>query len=278
RHRGRRADPPPGRPPDASPRPRALPRADLAPPPRDLRLHLRAVLRRAAPLARRPGAAGPPRAGPVRRERPLLPARRARREPKLERRGGDGRRRPRPVVARSGSGVDRSPRRPRAPGARRRPRRRALQRPDPPAPGPPPRNQDRNGRQVPRPGGAGGDLFDGHLVARGRPARHGVPLQPQPPERRHLPRALRLRPRREPAPARARVQDARADAARERALPLRGDGGLGRLIAWARAGKPDRPTRHSLRRTLAGSTRAARRAGTRLATRAVPTSRPATAA
>jgi uncharacterized protein len=33
-------------------------------------------------------------------------------------------------------------------------------------------------------------------VTRGCPARHGVPLQPQPPERRNVPRPLRLRPRR----------------------------------------------------------------------------------
>ena len=44
----------------------------------------------------------------------------------------------------------------------------------------------RHRRQVPGPGGAGLDLLHGHLHAGGRAARHGVPLQPEPPQRGHV--------------------------------------------------------------------------------------------
>ena len=78
---------------------------------------------------------------------------------------------------------------------RRDPDRRALQRPGGAARrAARPRGPGRHGRQVPGPGGAGGDLLDDHVVARGGAPGDGVPLQPEPAQRRDLPRPLRLRP------------------------------------------------------------------------------------
>ena len=48
----------------------------------------------------------------------------------------------------------------------------------------------RHRRQVPGAGGPDLDLLDGHQLRRRGPARDGVPLQPQPPERRHQPRQV----------------------------------------------------------------------------------------
>ena len=74
--------------------------------------------------------------------------------------------------------------------ARRHPGRRALQRPGAlPARPAAARRARRHGRQVPGPGGAGRVLLDGDLERRGRPPRHGLPLQPQPAQRRGLARA-----------------------------------------------------------------------------------------
>ena len=77
--------------------------------------------------------------------------------------------------------------------ARRHPRRRALQRAGHSAGGAAGgrRRARRHRGQVPGPGGAGRHLLDGHVAARGRAARHGVPVQPQPAERGHVAGAVR---------------------------------------------------------------------------------------
>ena len=80
----------------------------------------------------------------------------------------------------------------------------------------------RDRRQVPGPGGAGRYLLDGDVEPRGCAARHGVPLQPEPAERRDVASTMRVHPRRQPAAVRAGVPDAGADAAGERVLPLSG--------------------------------------------------------
>ena len=51
------------------------------------------------------------------------------------------------------------------------------------------RRARRHRRQVPGPAGAGRVLLDDELERRGRAPRHGLPLQPQPPQRRGLARA-----------------------------------------------------------------------------------------
>ena len=86
-----------------------------------------------------------------------------------------------------------------------------------------PRRADpgRHGRQVPGPGGAGRLLLDGELERRGRPARPRLPVLAQPAERRDLAREVPRVPGREPAAARRELPDGRADAARERAVPVR---------------------------------------------------------
>ena len=68
---------------------------------------------------------------------------------------------------------------------------------------------------------AGRLLLDGELERRGRAARPRVPALAEPAERRGLARAVPRVPRREPAAARGGLPDDRADAARERALPVR---------------------------------------------------------
>ena len=105
---------------------------------------------------------------------------------------------------------------------RRHPGRRALQRPGRAARGAAAghRRAGRDGGQVPGPGGAGRHLLHGDVAARGRAARHGVPLQPEPPERRDVARAVRGHPGGQPAPVRAGVPHAAADGAGQRALPL----------------------------------------------------------
>src|SRR5262249_8234174 len=104
-----------------------------------------------------------------------------------------------------------------------RDRRRALQRPGAlPAPGdlrPP--GPDRHRGQVPGTAGGRGLLLDGELERRRRAARARLSLLEPPVERRDLPREVPCLPRRQPAPARRELQDDRADAPRERALPVR---------------------------------------------------------
>ena len=100
--------------------------------------------------------------------------------------------------ASTGRDLARSPRREPPPAWRRRARGGALQRPRHPARRTPPRpgSESRDGRQVPGTGGAGGDLHHGGVERRRRPARHGVPVQPEPLQRRDLARPLRGDPRR----------------------------------------------------------------------------------
>ena len=146
-------------------------------------------------------------------------------QPGLAGGGGGGARRDR---APRRDAVRRGRRRAAAP-LRRLHRRRAVQRARPPAAGAAPRGgAGRHGRQVPGPAGHGVVLRDGELVGRGRPARPRLPLLPQPPERRGLAGEVPGVRRGEPAAPGDELQDGGADAARERALPLRGDrGGAG---------------------------------------------------
>ena len=81
----------------------------------------------------------------------------------------------------------------------------------------------RDGRQVPGPGGGRGRLLDGELERGGRPARARVPALAQPAQRRDLAGALPRVPRLLAAAARGERADDPADAAGERALPLRRD-------------------------------------------------------
>ena len=80
------------------------------------------------------------------------------------------------------------------------------------------------GGQIPGPGSADRHLFDGDVESRGCPARDGVPLQPQPAQRRDLPRQMRIDPRRFTADLRSGVPHAAADSVGERLLPLSRDG------------------------------------------------------
>ena len=83
----------------------------------------------------------------------------------------------------------------------RRPDRRAVQRPgrrDQAAPAG--RGAGRDRRQVPGPGGADQHLLDDDLVAGARAARHGLPVQPPPAQRRDVAGPLRQRRRRVAGP------------------------------------------------------------------------------
>ena len=158
--------------------------------------------------------------------------------------GGRGDRRPRVVAGRRRHHVDRPPR-PAAPdharrhrhrGAVQRPRRRDLQgiRRRRPA-----RGLRRDRRQVPGPGAPHQHLRDGDLGARGRAARHGVPVLAQPAQRGDVTGALRDGRGLLPRPAARRLQHASPDAAGERPVP----GGRGRR--WqrdrGRSPQPDAP-------------------------------------
>ena len=76
--------------------------------------------------------------------------------------------------------------------------------------------------QVPGSGGADQPLFDDDLEPRAGAAGDGLPVQPQPPERGDIAGPVRRRRRRVARPAARPGSDARADAARECVLPLRG--------------------------------------------------------
>ena len=161
-------------------------------------------------------------APPLRRRRPLVRARRARRQHELLARGG---RRPSRLVVESSSpgsrldqrqGRDASP----SPPPTSSSSRPTTPRSPPPATRSPLGHPRRHRRPLPGAGGAGRHLLHGDVAAGRRAARDGVPLQPEPPERRDLAGAVRLHPRREPAPARAGLPDAAADAAGERAVPV----------------------------------------------------------
>ena len=64
--------------------------------------------------------------------------------------------------------------------------------------------------QVPGPGGAGLHLLDGHQLGRRRAARHGVPVQPEPPQRGHVTGPLRHGRGRQPGPPARPLPHARA--------------------------------------------------------------------
>ena len=81
-----------------------------------------------------------------------------------------------------------------------------------------------HGGPLPGAGGRGRRLQHDDLQPRGCAAGHGVPVQPQPPERGHEPGALRLRAGGEPEAVRARVPLGPADAAGQRGVRLRGGG------------------------------------------------------
>ena len=79
------------------------------------------------------------------------------------------------------------------------------------------------------------DLLDGHLDRRRGAARDGVPLQPAPPQRRHLPRPLRGRDRRQPGAPHTGLPHPGPDASGQPLLPLPGAGG-GATISDGRDG------------------------------------------
>ena len=70
--------------------------------------------------------------------------------------------------------------------------------------------------------GAGLDLLDGNELSRRRTTGDGVPVQPQPPERRNEQSPMRSCSRRESAHSACALPNASADAARERARSARG--------------------------------------------------------
>src|SRR5438105_2159264 len=86
------------------------------------------------------------------------------------------------------------------------------------------RIENRHSRQVPGPGSPRRDLLHGNIVTRRSPPRHGVPLQRQPLQCRHFPRPLRLHSGRKPPRVRTGVPDSPPNEARQRALPLSGNG------------------------------------------------------
>ncbi len=99
-------------------------------------------------------------------------------------------------------------------------------------------------RQVPGPGGADQHLLDDLVLRRGRAARHDVPLFAQPAERRDLSRAMRDGGGRHAGLADGRGPDARADAPRERAVPVRvgrSRGARCRFVTEALASRRSRP-------------------------------------
>ena len=120
-----------------------------------------------------------------------------------------------------GAGVGRTPTGVRAAvRARRHPDRGALQRTRLRDPRSPAWRACRNGGPFPGAGGAGRDLLDGDVLSGRRPARDGVPLQPESAQRRDVASAVRSRPGGEPSALRAGVPVAQADAVGERAVPI----------------------------------------------------------
>ena len=143
------------------------------------------------------------------------------------------------------SWVDRPDRLREAGHTRRRPGDRALQRPGLQDSGAAARGEGGHSGQVPGTGSARRRLLHGHLDAGGGPARDGVPLQPEPPQRGHVQGALRLRPGGLPRPVRPRMPHPPPDAARQRLLPLpRAGQGNPPLAARSTACQP--PQNHRL--------------------------------
>ena len=180
---------------------RAVSAADVAPARRDLRLHIGSVLRKQARVSGRPRATGVDGGRSLRRLGSGARRGRARGLPErvgrrsgcrvgiveellrpgvaLDRRGGRG-------AAVSGPKTSWSSRRTtRMSVVFRNASRRCGPR--------------RHRGPVSGPGSAGRDLLDGDVAARGCPARHGVSLQPQSPQRRHVAREVRVHPGRQPA-------------------------------------------------------------------------------
>ena len=174
--------------------PRPVPRDDLAPPSGPLRVHVRGLLRRPARAGAAPRG---PAARSRRHARSTAPGRGCSRVPTI---GADNES---PEEAAAVAELARSPRRGRRDLDRRgrarapdrlgrRPDRRAVQRPgrrDPAAPAADGPRRDR--RQVPGPGGADQHLLDDDVEPGSGAARHGLPLQPPPAERRDVAGALR---------------------------------------------------------------------------------------
>ena len=222
---------------DDAARPGPVPREDVAAPPGHLRVHLGGVLRRAARIRSRPRPAAPRWPGAARRGRHRLPAGRPRGQRQRFGRGG-GRDRglgagscsPAGATWRDVDGVVASDR------PRRRPGDHAVQRPG-------------RGRSATRSTGRDVgtvDKFQGQEAPvaiysmaieqpGGRAARHGVPVQPAPPERGDLARALPGGRRGEPGADPGPLPDAAPDAARQRVCPAgRGRGRAGRAAQRAR--------------------------------------------
>ena len=228
RHRRLCPRPPPRRIGDRRPVPRRLPRPDVAHAPGHLRVHDGAVLRGAAP----PPTGAPPadggRAGAAGRARPALHSRGACRQHERLRRGVRMRRGADRRAARRRRGLGRPGGHSEAADAPGRPRRGPLQRarrgPAVDAVG---RRPGGYGRQVPGTGGADRDLLDGDLERRRSAAGDGVPLQPAPPQRRHLARPLRGRDRRQPNSPHPGLPHPGADAPGQPLLPLPRAGAAG---------------------------------------------------
>ena len=89
----------------------------------------------------------------------------------------------------------------------------------------------RDRRQVPGPGSAHRHLFHGDIKPRGRATRHGVSLQPQPPERRDVARQMHLCGGGLAGSIRSGVPHAEANSAGKRVLPLSRDGHSHQSIA-----------------------------------------------
>ena len=212
---------------DHAARPRAVPREHLAAPPGPVRLHLRGLLR-GSPRARadtsRDRASGPARASRTGRDRGCstcprsapTTSRRSRREAVAAL--------ARAIVEGGTTWLDRLGDTP----SRRlggRPDRGAVQRPGRRDPAPPAAGRaGRDGGQVPGPGSPDQHLLDDDVVTRARAARDGLPVQPPPAERRDVAGPMRGHRRRLARPVPGARADSRADAPRQRVLPVRGDG------------------------------------------------------
>ena len=79
-------------------------------------------------------------------------------------------------------------------------------------------------RQVSGPTSCDRNLFDGNVKPCGRAARYGIPLQPQPAERRDLPRQVHIGHCRLTTNCRSRMPDAPANTISQRVLPVLGNG------------------------------------------------------
>ena len=81
-----------------------------------------------------------------------------------------------------------------------------------------------NRGQVPRAGSSCCLLLDGNIDPGGRPEGHGIPVQPEPPERRGLACSMRGCHCRQPGSVPSAVQDSAPDRACQRILSLSGNG------------------------------------------------------